>query len=515
MNIMFTDRQTLYSYISYVGFAILTGICVYFSLMSNDLVNNFDGIWHPSNFIAGDWEISLGRGLQRYADRARFGLVASAWNSIIVFGLIGVADSLIIMRFKLKATLFSYLFIFVTIANPIVCESLTYSYMSVNFGLAYCFSVLAFALIPAVEETRKGLIFRLILSAAAFGVSMAFYQAYICVYVVLCMYLILKMLKSGNPFLEVVKKIVLCAAIFFFGGMFYYFITRLLLWRSNVELASYRGANSINIIEIIKNFPAGMITAYKETLNYIFVNRLSAKLEFSNIVFTLIGVIFIVFTVISLVDIFKKNKQSAVLSAGIVMLLPVASSVVCIIAVGNVLSGLMAMGILMSVLLFYTFVDHKKFMRVTINCTLIIIAWYLVSTVENDQIALREGMKATERITEDILTEIASDDLLENVDCVAFVGRAAENPLFYKSTAYEMANGYAQFGRWSTDARNNRVTWTGITRILCGTSLPFCGDEAYLKIIQSEQLKEMPMYPHCGYMKIIDKVLVIKVSDFY
>lgn len=78
-----------------------------------------------------------------------------------------------------------------------------------------------------------------------------------------------------------------------------------------------------------------------------------------------------------------------------------------------------------------------------------------------------------------------------------------------------MANGYAQFGRWSTDARNNRVTWTGITRILCGTSLPFCGDEAYLKIIQSEQLKEMPIYPHCGYMKIIDRVLVIKVSDLY
>ncbi len=493
----------------------MTGVCVYFSLMSNNLVNNLDGIWHPSHFIAGNWEISLGRGLQRYADRARFGLVTSAWNSILVFGLIGAADSLIIMRFKLQHTLFSYLFIFASIANPVVCESLTYSYMSVNFGLAYCFSVMAFALLPHIGETGKKEIFRCMVSAMAFGVSMAFYQAYICVYAVLCIYFILRMLKSGNTLLEVVKKGIQCAAVFFFGGMFYYLITRLLLWRAGVELAAYRGANSIGIIQMMKNLPKGMVTSYKETLNYIFVERLEAGMEFSNIVMILTGVIFLVFTVISLADLYKQNKKYMLISALLVIALPSASAVVCLIAVGNSISGLMAMGILMSVLLFYTFVDHKKFMRVIMNCTLIIIAWYLVSAVENDQIALREGMKATERITEDILTEIASDDLLENVDCVAFVGRAAENPLFYKSTSYEMANGYAQFGRWSTDARNNRVTWTGITRILCGTSLPFCGDEAYLKIIQSEQLKEMPIYPHCGYMKIIDRVLVIKVSDLY
>ena len=136
-------HSTLKSHLKYIGFAVLTGICVYFSLMSNNLVNNLDGIWHSSNFIAGNWEISLGRGLQRYADRARFGLVTSAWNSIIVFILIGTADSLIIARFRLRDTLFSYLLVFATISNPIVCESLSYCYMSVNFGLAYFFSVLS------------------------------------------------------------------------------------------------------------------------------------------------------------------------------------------------------------------------------------------------------------------------------------------------------------------------------------------------------------------------------------
>ena len=42
-----------------------------------------DGIWHLSNFIAGDFEISLGRGLERYADRARFGIVSSPLNTVL------------------------------------------------------------------------------------------------------------------------------------------------------------------------------------------------------------------------------------------------------------------------------------------------------------------------------------------------------------------------------------------------------------------------------------------------
>ena len=61
----------------------LFGVLVYFSMMSLDLVNSYDGIWHWSNFIAGDWEISLGRGLQRYFDKLRFGIVSTSLNTVL------------------------------------------------------------------------------------------------------------------------------------------------------------------------------------------------------------------------------------------------------------------------------------------------------------------------------------------------------------------------------------------------------------------------------------------------
>ena len=131
-------------YRKYILGGVGVGVLTYFMMMSLNLVNDLNGIWHLSNFIAGDWEISLGRGLQRYADRARFGIVSDPFNSVITIFLIAIANAIILMRFQFDNVLYKVLFITILIANPIICNTLSYSYMSVNFGLAYFFSVIAF-----------------------------------------------------------------------------------------------------------------------------------------------------------------------------------------------------------------------------------------------------------------------------------------------------------------------------------------------------------------------------------
>ena len=81
---------------------VIMGVMVYFMMMSLNLVNDLDGLWHPSNFIAGDWEISLGRALQRYADRARFGIVSEPFNTILTLISSGkelVLSVIILMHF--------------------------------------------------------------------------------------------------------------------------------------------------------------------------------------------------------------------------------------------------------------------------------------------------------------------------------------------------------------------------------------------------------------------------------
>ena len=88
---------------------VIMGVMVYFMMMSLNLVNDLDGLWHPSNFIAGDWEISLGRALQRYADRARFGIVSEPFNTILTLILLSVGNVLIIDRLKIKSSIYKWL----------------------------------------------------------------------------------------------------------------------------------------------------------------------------------------------------------------------------------------------------------------------------------------------------------------------------------------------------------------------------------------------------------------------
>ena len=514
----FKDRQkdVFMSFIKYLIFAVATGCIVYLSLMSNDLVNHVDGIWHPSHFIAGDWEISLGRGLQRYADRARFGLVTSSWNSILYILLVGLADCLIIERFRLKDSFFSYLFVLISVANPVVCESLTYSYMSVNFALAYFFSVLSFFFLTGRGSDRKEIIRELIPAIIAFAVSMAFYQAYICVYAVLSLFWIILFLDEDSDIKRAGTETAKVLITFVAGGVVYMLITKLLLLRAGVEMASYRGADDISLLGIIKNLPAGIIQAVKETGKYIYINKMqTGGLEFSSVVIICLSIVCGLVAVMELVDVYKVKKVTALIIIPMYLLLPLAASVICIIAVGSEISGLMSMGILITIPLFYTIGKKKKWTKIMMNTCLIFLAWYLLSAVETDQIALKEGITATRTIAENAYLEACSGYTDEDYDSVAFVGRTAENPLFYMSPVYDMANGYAQFGRWSTGSRNNRVTWIGIMNMLCGTEIDFCDEDTYREIVEADDVENMPVYPQKGYIKIIDDVLVVKISDCY
>lgn len=506
----------LIPFLKYLIFAVAAGCIVYLSLMSNDLVNHVDGIWHPSHFIAGDWEISLGRGLQRYADRARFGLVTSSWNSVLYIVLVGFADCMLIERFRLKDTFFSYLFVFITVANPVVCESLTYSYMSLNFALAYFFSVLAFFFMSGRGKTKNEIIKDLVPAIIAFALSMAFYQAYICVFAVLSVFWIIAFIDEESDIKPIGTEIVKVLITFVLGGALYMLITKLLLFRAGVEMASYRGADDISLIGIIANLPAGIIQAVKETATYIYINKLqTAGLEFSVIVVICLSIACAIVAVMEFIDCFKRKKAAAFLFIVMIILLPIAASVICLIAVGSGISGLMAMGILISIPMFYTIAGKKNWTKIMLNACLILFAWYLVSAIETDQIALKEGITATKTIANNAYKEACSEYTEEEYDSIAFVGRTAENPLFYISPVYDMANGYAQFGRWSTGSRNNRVTWIGVMNMLCGSEIDFCDEEAYRNIVEGDEIKNMPVYPQKGYIKLIDDVLVIKISDCY
>ncbi len=516
------EKSIFYFFKSY-GKCILSevgiGFIAYFMMMSLNLVNDLDGIWHLSNFIAGDWEISLGRGLQRYADRARFGIVSDSFNSIITISLIAIANAVILMRFQLDNLVYKVLLLTILIANPVVCRSLSYSYMSVNFGLAYFFSVLSFSCIENENKNDKGKLLKVFLGAFCLGISMAFYQAYICVTCVLVVSYIIKMLLEKQRIKNILSYVGMGLGLIVLGGIFYLLIVKLLLFRAGIQMASYKGASNINLLLMIKSMPESIKQCYLQFLDFIWRQKTLSDLEFIDIVLFGLCAVYIFSVGIQIFKIWKYSVISAVMLLIMVGLLPIASCVVLLIAVGNSMTGLMVMGILMCIVMLGIIIPKEGkiafWMQRIYAFFLVAFAWFQLSTVENDQLALKEGKTATITLTENIVSELYSKGYLEEEKSVALVGRPSDNDRFAQSTAYQMANGYAKFGCWSTDARNNRVSWNGVLYNFLGVNLNLCGDTEYQQIVNMEQVATMPEFPMEGSICVIDDVVVVKVSDLY
>ena len=502
-------------YYRFIFAGVLIGTLTYLLLMAGELVNNYDGIWHPSNFVAGNWEIALGRPFERYLDRARFGVVSSVLNSCMVFIFIAAADALILDRFENKDRFSAFLFLLLTIACPITGELLSYYYLAVNYECAFFLSVLAFAVIPDKPAKGAALWGRAALGGLILAFSMSFYQAYIGVTCVLFVSFVMKLLKEDAKKEQLLRYAGAAFLSIAFGGIFYLGIVKVMLLRAGTALASYKGADSVSLPAIVMGFPASIVNCYRQFIDFVFINRFDTRLEFSAVMAILAAVCALLSVAFETWRLFKRNKSGACIFAALVLIMPVAACAVVIIAVGNTVTGLMAMGILIGFLMILLLSEHGGPNRKIYTVALCVAAWFMLHQVQNDQVAMKEGMNATRVLTEDVIGDLFENGYPTAADTVAFVGRAAENPRFVQSGAFGIANEYAQFGKWSTDPRNNRATWYGITTKLCGTFINLCSDDIYAELIDSDRVAGMPVYPEKGSIAVIDGIMVVKVSDLY
>ena len=143
------------------------GCIVYYLLISHGLFNHYDGLWHPSRFYAGDWEVSLGRWVWPYIDRFRFGLVSAPMNALFSLIMTGLGHCLLFRLFDVKSVFVRLLTGLLWIGSTAFSVSLSYVYMSPTFAAAFLFSIAAVYVLIRVN-TAAGFVS----SAFLFALSM-------------------------------------------------------------------------------------------------------------------------------------------------------------------------------------------------------------------------------------------------------------------------------------------------------------------------------------------------------
>ena len=512
------------------------------------LTNDLDGLWNQDDYLAGTWELSIGRWFWPFLDKMRFGISLDPLPAVFSLALYSLSFLLILRLLDLipsgRNLLAGCLFLG---SVGIVCQ-MSFGYMAITFAVSFFLSVLAVwvLLAPVVFSV----ILRILLSALCIAFMMGSYQAGIGTTALLMLFVLLYSIaaeggtESAKPaFLpagarERLRFFIRAFCSVALGGILYVLLLKLRLWMTGTPASDYQGFSEISPLYILAGLPNAFHHCYRTILNY-FVNGtyLSHALERHSWfplcympVFILVCVIF--------VRIFRRKKAEALLFLAGILLLPAAAN--CFYLAAPETETHMQMVVSMALilpLLFcmsnYVFPSGKtalsgsavsgggassfwksgRCLKGILLLDLLFLLYGGILQCEMDQYGMYAGRRASQTLAQSILAEAGRQGYDYINGQLLIVGPPASSKTFYTAPLFERANAYAQYGRWSNDISFSRISWSRLYTNYLRIQVSFAQGDTEATISTLPEVAAMPAYPAAGSVQNIYGVLVVKLQN--
>ena len=501
---------------------LIFGTIVYFPMISQNLVNTYDGLWNGTYYAAQAWELSIGRWLWPVVDFVRFGVQMNPINALLMLSMTALSVTLLRGLFVKNDGALSYLAGMAFVSGAAVGVRLSYQYMSPIFGLALLLSVAAACCVAKTEHAAG-----CACGAVLLALSLGLYQADLACFCMILLAYLLKLLfqnaEQKTVHAHIVKSLGSAAA----GMLLYWAVLHLILLLTGVHMADYNGADQISAGNILKKLPSALGQAYQIFGTYFFQNvykhNMLQEYGFFAVVFAVMGIGLLCRFGKLIRD---KNAEFALLGAAALLVLPLSCNVMMLISSGAVWRLQMSSGLNLFVPLLLLLLDGtcparmERFVkagRIAVLVLAFLVMYGNVYRMVMDQGAMQQGRDSlrvmSDRIVDD-LTDLGYFDVAEQ-QSVVFVGRPSSNPAFVQGAVYESANRYAQMGDFWLGAECARMSWNGVFGTITRAPVMISDDDQYMALLEEETVAQMPIYPQEGYIRQVDGVLVVKVSEDY
>ncbi len=359
----------------------IIGLMVHFTLYSHELLA-YDGYWHYGSFLAKGWEISLGRFFIPFIDLLRGTVVSSALTSFISIAIVAFSNLILTDVLKVKKNYVKILMGILMVVTPTFSLTLMYAYTADSYTLALLFAVMSVYFLN--KETN---IKNTILSVICIILTLGFYQAYLCVIVTLLaiVFLINTCTEKELKFKDIIKKILLNIVTLIVGIIIYYILFNIIVKILNLSITDYNGGNKVLSLETLKNLLPSIKNTYVTFYNFYFTNSIieSSKFTFRHI-FNVILLLLIVINFITLIINNKIYKTPCKLIFMIIVILmfPIFTCIIEIIAQGKELNLLMATGLYLPIILLLKQIELVKLDKINVLSILIILIsiWTFILT---------------------------------------------------------------------------------------------------------------------------------------
>ena len=504
---------------------MVAGVFAYSLLMTHQLVNQYDGMWHGSVSYANGHELSNGRWFWRFLDRGRNFLSPDPVTSIIALSFFILAFILILDIFDVKSLTVSALASLLFTVNISVLVSLSYRYMSPTFAVSCFLSVLA-AYIMIRSENR---LIMLVLPPVCISLFMGLYQASIgCTCLTVLVYISLCLYKGNKTFKELILFVLRCLITTAVGMGLYYVLLNINLRYYEVTLDSYNGTDSYGPVGMLLNLPTSTVHAYSDFANY-YKQVIAHTNIYEGKVFTVVFILLAVCFVYAVVTLFKVSKIRAVLFTVTLLLLPLAANAVLLMAYDSVTSIQMTVPVSMTISVLLCLAqaigsgaEGKPDIRIIklykavlgIALSLLIYGNYIMTIY--DQQAMFMGRQSLTELSREVITTLQTYNLYHPYYKYVFVGSPADNPCYTKNFVFDEANSYARVGTWSPDDTRLVVqSWQGFLTYEMGINMMVADDDKLVEALEDPTVRSMPIFPEYGCCALVNDVVVVKLSDNY
>ncbi len=498
---------------------LIASVFTYSLLETNQLVNRYDGLWHVSESVAAGHELSIGRWLWRYLDKARFHLSPDPITSVFALTIFIVSIIIVMDVFEVRGKLRQIAISMLFLVSVSICTLLSYRYMSLTFAFAMLFSVAAFYALARFKNRyiSAGV------SALCIALCNGCYQAFTGIFCLLILlYIALCIGKEKKTDRELAFFTIKSAVSAILGSVLYYVLLKIELVRHGVTLDSYNGASEYGIIGIITNLPSRFLTTYHDFYQYFHNDyfRINVLSYFRWVYFALF-VLILVLLFTRLDEIVKTGIGKAVVYVVCILLTPVACNVSLLIAYNSFTSIQMTapMAFSLSVLLCLVASvteEHKLFYKIChyiIWITSVVLLYTQFYMVQYDQQAMYMGRQSCFTMAEQIDAYLFKHDLMQPGYKYVIVGSPSENKEFYQNDFFRTANSYAQFGRFTSEPKGAYLSWQGLWWYEKGIRMDFAPSEKWAEIYEDENIKLMPHFPDEGSCAYYKDVVVIHLAD--
>ncbi len=498
---------------AFFAWMMLFSVVVYFKLMSEELVNCYDGIWEGSYHLAGEWELSLGRWLWYYIDILRLGVSSDPFTSLITLASYSLGLALCFDLFDCKRSFSSYLAGALFLCSQAVLITLSYRYMSPTFGIAFLLGMLGVWLCARL----KSFVWGLLAGSVFVCLSLGAYQAFVgCVCLAVIGWIITKAREGApNVFLLLAKG----GGTVLLGGIEYLVMWNLYLWRFHVEKSSYAGADTYSFLNTFLKLPEQILVVFRQFGLY-FKDILCSTLRFGGAKLYLL--FFVPAAVLIAVDIwgvFKRKKSNGIIYLVLAASIPIAAGAVFLAVTETYLSVQMtgAYALVIPVLLQLLHASENKtivprLLNIAASMAAVIILYASFLQVQVDQKTMWETRTSSMNVVAEIHERLGAENLLSEDLRYCFIGIPAGNPMYYRSETFWDANGYTYIGGGWQDTESVTRSWNGLVRDICQININICSAQEYDMLSQDDIVENMPVFPAKGSIMRIGDIVVIRVS---